>query len=66
MADDNKKNLFSPMEIEILQVASQIPIKTPSKKQSIMLIDVLAKTALNGVNFGMRVWILWILASPST
>lgn len=66
MAGDSKKNIFSLMEIEILQVASQIPIKTPSKKQSIMLIDVLAKTALGGVNCGMRVWIFWILASPST
>jgi AIPR protein len=49
MADGNKKNLFSPMEAGILQVASQIPSKIPSEKQSIILIDVLAKAALEGV-----------------
>lgn len=50
MADGNKKNLFSPMETGILQVASQIPAKIPSEKQSIILIDVLAKATLEGIN----------------
>ena len=50
MVDGNKKNIFSPMEIGILQVASQIPAKIPSEKQSIILIDILAKTALEGIN----------------
>ena len=50
MADGNKKNLFSPMETGILQVASQIPAKIPSEKQSVILIDVLAKAALEGIN----------------
>ena len=50
MADGNKKNLFSPMEIGILQVASKIPAKIPSEKQSVILIDVLAKATLEGVN----------------
>ena len=50
MADGNKKNLFSPMEIGILQVASKIPTKIPSEKQSVILIDVLAKAALEGIN----------------
>ena len=50
MADGNEKNIFSPMEIGILQVASKIPAKILSEKQSIILIDVLAKAALEGIN----------------
>lgn len=50
MADGNKKNIFTPMETGILQVASQIPAKIPSEKQSIILIDVLAKAALEGIS----------------
>lgn len=50
MADGNEKNIFSPMEMGILQVASKIPAKIPSEKQSIILIDVLAKAALEGIN----------------
>lgn len=46
----NERNIFSPMEIGILQVASKIPAKIPSEKQSIKLIDVLAKAALEGIN----------------
>ncbi|MDD5241767.1 MAG: AIPR family protein [Sulfuricella sp.] len=50
MADGNKKNLFSPMETGILQIASQIPTKIPSEKQSVILIAILAKAALEGIN----------------
>ncbi|RFC35041.1 MAG: hypothetical protein DID92_2727744474 [Candidatus Nitrotoga sp. SPKER] len=50
LADGNKKNLFSPMETSILQIASQIPVKIPSEKQSVILIDVLAKASLEGIN----------------
>ena len=50
LADGKKKNLFSPMEVGILQVAAQIPAKIPSEKQSFILIDVLAKAALEGIN----------------
>ncbi len=50
MVDGNKKNLFSLMEIGILQVASQIPAKIPSEKQSAILMAVLAKAALEGIN----------------
>lgn len=50
LVDGNKKNIFSPMEIGILQIASQIPAKIPSEKQSIILIDILAKTTLEGIN----------------
>ena len=38
------------MEIGILQVASQIPAKIPSEKQSVILIDVRAKAALEGID----------------
>ena len=50
MDDGNEKDIFSPMETGILQVASQIPTKIPSEKQSIILIDVLAKAALEGIS----------------
>ncbi len=50
MADGNKNNIFSPMELGILQVASKIPARIPSEKQSIILIDILAKAALEGIN----------------
>lgn len=50
LADGNKKNLFSPMEMGILQEASKIPAKIPSEKQSIILIALLAKAALEGIN----------------
>lgn len=50
MTYGNKKNLFSPMKTGILQVASQIPAKIPSEKQSVILIDVLAKASLDGIN----------------
>lgn len=50
MADGDKKNLFTPMETGILQVASQIPAKIPSEKQSVILIGILAKAALEGIN----------------
>jgi hypothetical protein len=50
LTDGNKKNLFSPMETGILQVASQIPAKIPSEKQSVILIDVLAKASLEGID----------------
>lgn len=49
LADGNKKNIFSPMEVSILQIASQIPTKIPSEKQSVMLIDLLKKAALEGI-----------------
>lgn len=49
LADGNKKNIFSPMEMGVLQIASQIPAKIPSEKQSAMLIDVLAKAAIEGI-----------------
>lgn len=50
MADGDKKNIFSPMETGILQVASQIPAKIPSEKQSVILIGVLEKASLEGIN----------------
>ena len=50
MTDGDKRNIFSPMEIGILQVASKIPAKIPSEKQAVILIDVLAKATLEGIN----------------
>lgn len=50
MAEGNEENIFSPMEIGILQVASKIPAKVLSEKQSVILIDVLAKATLEGIN----------------
>ncbi len=50
MTDGNVKNIFSPMEMGILQVAAKIPAKIPSEKQSTILIDVLAKAAIEGIN----------------
>jgi len=50
VSDNIEKNIFSPMKIAILQVASKILAKIPSEKQSIILIDGLAKATLEGVN----------------
>ena len=50
LADGKKKNLFSPMEVGILQVASQIPAKIPSEKQSVILIKILEKATIEGLN----------------
>ncbi len=49
MTDGGKKKLFSPMEMGILQVATQIPAKIPSEKQSAILVNILEKAALEGV-----------------
>ncbi|MBY0579437.1 MAG: AIPR family protein [Burkholderiales bacterium] len=45
----NEKDIFSPMEMGILQVAAKIPVKIPSEKQSLILIDVLAKADIEGI-----------------
>ena len=50
LTDGNNKNLFSPMEAGVLQVASQIPAKIPTDKQSVVLVEVLKKAALEGIN----------------
>ena len=45
----NEKNLLSPREKDILNIAAQIPNKIPSEKQSIILLEALKKAALEGV-----------------
>lgn len=40
--------IFSPKEISLLQIASQIPLKLPSEKQSILLIDIEQKAVDDG------------------
>ena len=49
MVNGDKIKLFSPLEVGILQVASQIPSKFPSDKQSVILIDILAKATIEGI-----------------
>ncbi len=44
-----KKKMFSEKEMGILQVALKIPSKIPSEKQSIILLKILEKAALEGI-----------------
>jgi len=50
MIDGDKQKLFSPLELGALQVAAKIPSKIPSDKQSVILIQILAKAANEGIN----------------
>jgi len=43
------KSLFSSKEVGILQVAERIPNKIPSEKQSKILIDIVEKARLEGI-----------------
>lgn len=49
MTEGIKKKIFSPKEIDILQVAAQIPKKIPSDKQSVILVNILEKAASEGI-----------------
>lgn len=40
--------VFSPKEFGIIQVASQIPVKIPSEKQSLLLVDIEKKATEEG------------------
>lgn len=44
-----RKGFLSPKEIGILEVATCIPAKIPSEKQSVILIEILQKAELEGV-----------------
>jgi hypothetical protein len=44
-----KKRLFSPKELSILQVAVQIPVKIPTEKQCFVLLDILEKAKLEAI-----------------
>jgi len=43
------KNIFTPKEIGILEVAARIPDKLPSEKQSLILLDALRKAEMEGI-----------------
>ena len=49
LAEGQKKRLFSPKEIGILQIAARMPMKIPSEKQSVILLDVLEKAKMEAV-----------------
>ncbi len=42
------KRVFSPKEHGLMTVASQIPLKIPSEKQSILLVDIEKKAVMDG------------------
>lgn len=44
-----EKRLFTPKEMGILSTATKIPSVIPSEKQSIILLDLLAKAELEGI-----------------
>lgn len=44
-----KKGFLSPKEMGILEVATRIPHKIPSEKQSVILLEILRKAELEGV-----------------
>lgn len=45
----NRKKLYTPKEIGVLQIASQIPDKIPSEKQSFLLLEILEKARLEAI-----------------
>jgi hypothetical protein len=49
LAEGQKKRLFSPKEIGILQIAARMPMKIPSEKQSVILLDILEKAKLEAI-----------------
>lgn len=44
-----EKSLLTPKEVGVLGVAMQIPMKLPSEKQSLVLLEILEKGRLEGV-----------------
>jgi len=51
MEEGNKRHLFTPKEVKVLQIAVQIPRKIPSAKQSIILLEILNKVRAEGLAF---------------
>ncbi|MFZ5759845.1 MAG: AIPR family protein [Thermodesulfobacteriota bacterium] len=49
LAAGSTKNLFTPKELGILQVATQIPARLPSGKQCLVLIDLLERCRAEGI-----------------
>lgn len=50
----SSKNLFSPKEIGILEVAAQIPARLPSEKQCLILLGLLERCRNEGIISGNR------------
>lgn len=51
LTEGRKLNLFSLKEIEILQIATQIPDKIPTEKQSFVLLEALEKAKQESIYF---------------
>jgi hypothetical protein len=44
-----EKGLYSPKEVGVLQVATRIPEKIPTEKQSFVLLEILEKAKLEAI-----------------
>lgn len=49
LAQGQEKRLYSPKEIGVLQVATQIPARIPTEKQAFVLLEVLEKAKLEAI-----------------
>ena len=49
LSEGQEKHLFSPKEVDILQIATQIPNKLPTEKQCGVLLEVLEKIVSEGI-----------------
>jgi hypothetical protein len=45
----SKKQLVTPKEVGVLSIATQIPKKIPTEKQSLVLLDILSKARAEGI-----------------
>ncbi len=49
LAAGSARRLFSPKELAILEIATQIPGRVPSEKQCLVLLDLLERCRLEGI-----------------
>ena len=49
LAKGQEKKLYSPKEVGILQVAAQMPLKIPSERQAIVLLQILEKARVEAI-----------------
>lgn len=49
LAEGRRSEIFTPKEVGLLQAAGRIPMKIPSEKQCIALVDILAKAHSEGI-----------------
>lgn len=49
--EGTKRKIFSPKELGILQIAVQIPVKIPTDKQSVILLEIMDKAKHEGISF---------------